>query len=66
MILFSVAVPDSQKSGLSKGAVAGIALGTAAGAVTISAIVFIFIMRRHMRNWPSVSRKRRRKYLSTY
>ncbi|PQQ02333.1 putative LRR receptor-like serine/threonine-protein kinase [Prunus yedoensis var. nudiflora] len=42
-------VATSTKSGLGKGALAGIILGTIAGAVTLSAIVSLLILRKHLR-----------------
>ncbi|KAK9941013.1 hypothetical protein M0R45_017643 [Rubus argutus] len=51
---------SSNKSGVSKGALAGIIVGTFAGAVTLSAIVSLFIMRRHKRNHRAISRRRRK------
>ncbi|KAI3925175.1 hypothetical protein MKW98_009825 [Papaver atlanticum] len=54
--------PDSDlKSpnlGLSKGALAGIILGVIAGAVTSTALVSIFIARRHMKNYYRVMSKK--------
>ncbi|CAB4312324.1 unnamed protein product [Prunus armeniaca] len=49
----------STKSGLSKGALAGIILGTIAGAVTLSAIVSLLILRKHLRDRHTISRRRR-------
>lgn len=63
LIDVTVIVP-SKKSGVSKGALAGIIVGTFAGAVTLSAIVSLFIMRRHKRNHRAISRRRRSEYLS--
>ncbi|KAI3880986.1 hypothetical protein MKX03_032038 [Papaver bracteatum] len=49
---------ESQNSGLSKSAFAGIILGVIAGAVTLTALVSIFIARRHMKDYHrAVSRK---------
>ncbi|XP_004294713.1 PREDICTED: probable LRR receptor-like serine/threonine-protein kinase At1g06840-like [Fragaria vesca subsp. vesca] len=48
----------SKKSGVSKGALAGIIVGTFAAAVALSAVVSLFILRRHQRNHPAVSRRR--------
>ncbi|XP_026664102.2 probable LRR receptor-like serine/threonine-protein kinase At1g06840 isoform X2 [Phoenix dactylifera] len=50
-------IPNTSKTGLSKGAVAGILLGAVAGAGTVSALATILIMRRHSRN--QVASKRR-------
>uniref|UniRef100_A0A2P2M578 non-specific serine/threonine protein kinase n=1 Tax=Rhizophora mucronata TaxID=61149 RepID=A0A2P2M578_RHIMU len=50
--------PTSQKSGISKGALAGIILGAIAGSVTLSAIVSLLILRRHLKDHHAVSRKR--------
>ncbi|KAK9124796.1 hypothetical protein Sjap_014398 [Stephania japonica] len=51
-------VLDFPKSGMSKGAVAGIVLGSIAGAVTLSAIVTILIVKSHMKKHSAPSRKR--------
>lgn len=65
IVLIDVTViAPSKKSGVSKGALAGIIVGTFAGAVTLSAIVCLFIMRRHKRNHHAISRRRRSEYLS--
>ena len=53
----------SPSSGLSKGALAGIVLGTIAGAVTLSAVVTLLILRVHMRKYRSISRRRHCEYL---
>ncbi|KAG6631032.1 probable LRR receptor-like serine/threonine-protein kinase At1g06840 isoform X2 [Carya illinoinensis] len=53
------AIPTPQRSSLSKGALAGIVLGAIAGAVTLSAVVFLLILRRHVRKTRAISRKRR-------
>ncbi|KAG1338175.1 putative LRR receptor-like serine/threonine-protein kinase [Cocos nucifera] len=50
-------IPNTSKSGLSKGAIVGILLGAIAGAGTLSMLVTILIMRRHSRN--QVASKRR-------
>ncbi|XP_062171192.1 probable LRR receptor-like serine/threonine-protein kinase At1g06840 [Alnus glutinosa] len=50
---------NSPRSTLSKGALAGIVLGTIAGAVTLSAVVTLLILRVHMKKHPAVSRRRR-------
>ncbi|XP_023895306.2 probable LRR receptor-like serine/threonine-protein kinase At1g06840 isoform X2 [Quercus suber] len=49
---------NSPSSGLSKGALAGLVLGTIAVAVTLSAIVTLLILRRHVGKYQSFSRKR--------
>nr|XP_023895306.1 probable LRR receptor-like serine/threonine-protein kinase At1g06840 isoform X2 [Quercus suber] len=49
---------NSPRSGLSKGALAGLVLGTIAVAVTLSAIVTLLILRRHVGKYQSFSRKR--------
>jgi nitrate reductase gamma subunit len=54
---------NSPRSTLSKGALAGIVLGTIAGAVTLSAVVTLLILRVHMKKHPTVSRRRRCEYL---
>ncbi|KAF3976030.1 hypothetical protein CMV_000741 [Castanea mollissima] len=48
---------NSPSSGLSKGALAGLVLGTIAGAVTLSAVVILLIMRMHVGNYHSLSRR---------
>ncbi|CAN6696381.1 unnamed protein product [Malus baccata var. baccata] len=52
-------VASSSKSGLGKGALAGIILGTIAGAVTLSAIVSFLILRKHLKDRHAISRRRR-------
>lgn len=57
-------VTSSKKSGLGKGALAGIILGTIAVAVTLSAIVSILILRKHLKDrHHTISRRRRCEYL---
>ncbi|MCL7025798.1 hypothetical protein MKW94_009419, partial [Papaver nudicaule] len=53
---YETAFPKS-KTGLSKGALAGIILAVIAGTVTLTALVAIFISRRQMRNYRTVSKK---------
>ncbi|XP_043697922.1 probable LRR receptor-like serine/threonine-protein kinase At1g06840 isoform X2 [Telopea speciosissima] len=48
----------TSSSGISKGALAGLVLGAIACAVTLSAIIVILVMRRHMRNQRAFTRKR--------
>ncbi|XP_027160272.1 probable LRR receptor-like serine/threonine-protein kinase At1g06840 [Coffea eugenioides] len=48
----------SSSSGISKGAIAGIVLGATAGAVTLSALVTLLILRLHMKKKQAVSRRR--------
>lgn len=55
-------VTTSSRSSLSKGALAGIVLGTIVGAVTLSAVVTLLILRAHMRKHPTVSRRRHCEY----
>ncbi|KAF5446557.1 hypothetical protein F2P56_032174 [Juglans regia] len=57
--VYKAAIPTPQRSSLSKGALAGIVLGAIAGAVTLSAVVFLLILRRHVRKTSAISRKRR-------
>ncbi|KAE8039439.1 hypothetical protein FH972_011850 [Carpinus fangiana] len=52
-------VSKSPGSTLSKGALAGIILGTIAGAVTLSAIVSLLILRKHTRKHHAVLKRRR-------
>ncbi|CAL5439863.1 unnamed protein product [Camellia sinensis] len=49
--------PSSSKSGISKVALIGIALGTIAGAVTLSAIVSLLILRLNTRKRHTSSRR---------
>ncbi|KAJ8768792.1 hypothetical protein K2173_023696 [Erythroxylum novogranatense] len=49
----------SKSSGISKGALAGVVLATIAGAVTLSAIVTVLILRARLKDYHAVSRKRR-------
>jgi membrane protein implicated in regulation of membrane protease activity len=51
------------RSALSTGALAGIVLGTIAGAVASSAIVSILILRAHTRKYHAISRRRHCEYL---
>ncbi|XP_050370833.1 probable LRR receptor-like serine/threonine-protein kinase At1g06840 isoform X2 [Argentina anserina] len=51
-------ISASKKSGVSKGALAGIIVGTFAAAVALSAVVSLYILRRHQRNHPAISRRR--------
>ncbi|KAH0905804.1 hypothetical protein HID58_037631 [Brassica napus] len=46
-------------SGVSKGAIAGIVLGSVAAAVTITAIIALIIMRKRMKGYAAVSRRKR-------
>ncbi|RDY08683.1 putative LRR receptor-like serine/threonine-protein kinase, partial [Mucuna pruriens] len=50
-------ISSSPSSGISKGALAGIILGTIACAVTLSAIVSILILRIRLRDYPALSRR---------
>ncbi|KAL7201295.1 hypothetical protein ACSBR1_033073 [Camellia fascicularis] len=50
---------SSSKSGISKGALAGIVVGTFAGAVILSAVVSLLIWRLHMNKYTAVSKRRR-------
>ncbi|KAF3976032.1 hypothetical protein CMV_000742 [Castanea mollissima] len=54
---------NSPSSGLSKGTLAGLVLGTIAVAVTLFAVVTLLIMRRHVGKYYTVSRRRRCEYL---
>uniref|UniRef100_A0A2N9F247 Protein kinase domain-containing protein n=1 Tax=Fagus sylvatica TaxID=28930 RepID=A0A2N9F247_FAGSY len=54
---------DSPSSGLSKGALAGLVLGTIVGAVTLSAVVTLLIMRMHVRKYHALSRRRHCEFL---
>ncbi|KAL9380188.1 hypothetical protein Peur_028670 [Populus x canadensis] len=48
-----------QKSKISKGALVGIVLGAIAGAVTLSAVVSLLIVRKHSRDNRAISKRRR-------
>ncbi|GMP90003.1 hypothetical protein CsSME_00041334 [Camellia sinensis var. sinensis] len=53
-------IPSStSKSGISKGALAGIVVGTVAGALILSAVVSLLIWRLHMNKYTAVSKRRR-------
>uniref|UniRef100_A0A2N9HZQ1 Protein kinase domain-containing protein n=1 Tax=Fagus sylvatica TaxID=28930 RepID=A0A2N9HZQ1_FAGSY len=54
---------NSPSSGLSKGALAGLVLGTIVGAVTLSAVVTLLIMRMHVRKYHALSRRRHCEFL---
>nr|GMD69186.1 probable LRR receptor-like serine/threonine-protein kinase At1g06840 [Ipomoea batatas] len=56
--------PSTSSSGLSKGALAGIILGSIGGAVTLSAIVSLLILRLHMRKFRSATRRRQMSKIS--
>ncbi|XP_050218131.1 probable LRR receptor-like serine/threonine-protein kinase At1g06840 isoform X2 [Mercurialis annua] len=53
----NVIVPSS-KSGISKGALAGIVVAAIAGAVTVSAIITLLMMRAHLKKYTAVSKRR--------
>jgi hypothetical protein len=65
LILFNnvTVVSKSPGSNLSKGALAGIILGTIAGAVTLSTIVSLLILRKRTRKHYVVLKRRRCEYL---
>jgi len=54
--------PSASPSGLSNGAVAGIVLGSVAAAVTLTAIIALIIMRKRMRGYSAVARRKRCKH----
>ncbi|KAF5446558.1 hypothetical protein F2P56_032175 [Juglans regia] len=56
--VYKPATPTTQRSSLSKGALAGIVLGAIAGAVALSTVVFLLILRRRVRKTSAISRKR--------
>ncbi|KAF9595851.1 hypothetical protein IFM89_005337 [Coptis chinensis] len=56
---FNEMVFDFPKSGISKGAISGIVVGSVAGAIILTAVVFILIMRRKAEKQRTISRKRR-------
>ena len=56
-------ISTSSRSGLSKVSLVGIVLGTIVGAVTLSAVVTLLILRVHMRKHHAVSRRHHREYL---
>uniref|UniRef100_A0A2N9I2L9 Protein kinase domain-containing protein n=1 Tax=Fagus sylvatica TaxID=28930 RepID=A0A2N9I2L9_FAGSY len=57
VMLCSVGISTSSRSGLSKVSLVGIVLGTIVGAVTLSAVVTLLILRVHMRKHHAVSRR---------
>ncbi|KAG6631012.1 probable LRR receptor-like serine/threonine-protein kinase At1g06840 isoform X2 [Carya illinoinensis] len=57
--IYKDAITTSRSSSLSTGALAGIVVGTIAGAVTMSAVVSLLILRKCMKKYSAVSRKRR-------
>ena len=56
-------ISTSSRSGLSKVSLVGIVLGTIVGAVTLSAVVTLLILRVHKRKHPAVSTRRHCEYL---
>lgn len=56
-------VGNSPSSGISKAALAGIVVGTIAGAVILCVIVSLLILRVHMRKHHTVSKRRHGEYL---
>jgi nitrate reductase gamma subunit len=56
-------ISTSPRSALSTGALVGIVLGAIAGAVTLSAVVSLLIVRVQMRKYHAVSRRRHCEYL---
>ncbi|XP_035541087.1 probable LRR receptor-like serine/threonine-protein kinase At1g06840 isoform X2 [Juglans regia] len=54
----------SPRFALSKGALVGIVLGTIAGAVTLSVLVSLLMLKVHTRNYRAVSRRRRSSHAS--
>ncbi|CAN8311484.1 unnamed protein product [Cochlearia groenlandica] len=52
-------LPSSSPSGISKGALAGIVIGSVAAAVTVTAIIALIIMRKRMKGYRAVSRRKR-------
>jgi hypothetical protein len=65
LILFNnvTVVSKSPGSTSSKGALAGIILGINVGAVTLFAIIYLLILRKHTRKHHAVSKRRRCEYL---
>ncbi|KAF5446552.1 hypothetical protein F2P56_032171 [Juglans regia] len=57
--MYKDVIATSPRSGLSKGALAGIVVGTVAGAVAMSAVVSLLILRKRMKKYNAVSRRRR-------
>ncbi|KAG8661166.1 hypothetical protein MANES_02G217800v8 [Manihot esculenta] len=55
---YNVFITSPSSSGISKGALAGIVLGAIAGTVTLSAIVSLIILRRYMRGYRAISKRR--------
>lgn len=63
VMLFCFAVfPEATSSGVSKGALAGIILGSVAAAVTLTAIIAIIIMRKRIKGYTAVARRKRCKH----
>ncbi|XP_062171182.1 probable LRR receptor-like serine/threonine-protein kinase At1g06840 isoform X3 [Alnus glutinosa] len=56
--VYNDVITTPPRSALSTGALAGIVLGTIAGAVALSAIVSLLILRAHTRKYHAVSRRR--------
>ncbi|CAA3020158.1 probable LRR receptor-like serine threonine-kinase At1g06840 [Olea europaea subsp. europaea] len=55
---------SSSSSGISKGALAGIILGAIAGSVTLTAVVALFILKKHMKKYHIASKQRRSSRIS--
>uniref|UniRef100_A0A1J3JD60 non-specific serine/threonine protein kinase n=1 Tax=Noccaea caerulescens TaxID=107243 RepID=A0A1J3JD60_NOCCA len=51
--------PEASASSVSKGALVGIILGSVAAAVTLTAIIALIIMRKRMKGYTAVARKKR-------
>ncbi|RVX22861.1 putative LRR receptor-like serine/threonine-protein kinase [Vitis vinifera] len=55
----SIVIGSSSSSGISTGALVGIILGTIAVAVTLSAIVFLLILKNRLKKYHTISRRRK-------
>lgn len=67
LVLFCFAVfPQGSPSGVSKGAIVGIVLGSVAAAVTITAIIALIIMRKRMKGYAAISRRKRCKHFFSF
>jgi len=63
LLVISAVTSSSSSSGISKGALAGIVLGAIAGSVTLSAIVAILILKIRLKDYRTISRRRKCEYI---
>lgn len=54
--------PSASPSGVSKGALAGIVLGAVAATATLTAIIALIIMRKRIKGYTAVARRKRCKH----